>query len=82
MSNEAMRLGLVGIATLAMGFALVKWPQKFQEWNVKAMRGNTGFFARGWRSQTTIWTLRAVGVGAAAMGFVALGQCVISLGWV
>jgi hypothetical protein len=82
MHNEAMRLALVGVATLAIGIALVTWPQKFQEWNVKVMRGSAGFFAKRWRSQATTWTLRVIGVGAAAMGFVALGQCALSLGWV
>ena len=80
MSNEAMRLALVGIATLAIGFALVTWPQKFQEWNERAMRENTGIFARGWRSRATIWTLRAIGVGAIAMGVAALGRCALLLG--
>lgn len=81
MQNEAMRLALVGIAALAMGIALVTWPKKFQEWNVKAMRGSTGLFAQAWRSKATVWTLRAIGVGAAALGLLALSQCALSLGW-
>jgi len=82
MDNESTRLALVGIATLAMGIALLIWPQKFQEWNVKALRGSTGFFAKAWESQGTTWTIRVIGVGAGAMGLFALSQCALSLGWV
>lgn len=74
MNKEPIASLLFGFGIVVLSLALIRWPHKFQELNLKTMRGKKGLFVDAWRSQATVWTIRICGIGGAVLGSIAIAQ--------